>query len=195
MTTLFIFRLHRARVNADQSARYKAGYLRAAGLFLSNAFLCILLFITGVAHADSDSLVEIINPISKNELWINPGFTSYHFDQSKDFNALNYGIGGEYRFSSVASVTAGTFRNSNYHPSTYIGAYWQPIALGPIQMGFVGGIFNGYTTTNNGGWFPAVLPALTMEGDWVGLNLIVIPTIPNRVSGSLSIQLKLKVLD
>lgn len=166
-----------------------------AGLSLPGLIFSVLLVTTGLVYADSDSLVEVINPVSKNELWINPGLISYHFDQGKDFNAFNYGLGAEYRFSSVASLTLGSFRNSNYHPSTYIGAYWQPVAVGPVQVGLVGGVFNGYATTNNGGWFPAVLPALTVEGDWIGLNLMIIPTIPNRVSGSLSFQVKFKVLD
>lgn len=155
----------------------------------------LLLGLSGNCIAESYGLIDVIAPVEKSELWLNPGLLSYHFDQSKDFNAANYGFGGEYRFSSVASVTVGTYRNSNYHQSNYIGAYWQPIAIGPVNMGLVAGGFNGYSATNNGGWFPAVLPAFTFEGDWVGLNLMVIPTIPNRVSGSLSFQLKFKVFD
>jgi hypothetical protein len=136
-----------------------------------------------------------VETVSKNELWLNPGLISYHFDQNKDFNSLNYGFGAEYKFSSVSSITAGTYRNSYYRQSNYIGAYWQPIDIGPIQIGVVAGGFNGYPNTNNGGWFPAVLPALSVEGKLLGFNLIVIPTIPNRVSGSLSLQFKIKVFE
>jgi len=149
----------------------------------------------GLAHANSYGPIDVVDPVGKSELWINPGLYSYHFDRNRDFNAVNYGFGAEYRFSSVASMTAGIYRNSYYHSSSYIGAYWQPIAVGPVQIGVVAGGFNGYTNTNNGGWFPAVLPALTVEGKLIGLNLLVIPTIPNHVSGSLSLQLKLKVFD
>ncbi|WP_254598321.1 hypothetical protein [Polynucleobacter arcticus] len=120
---------------------------------------------------------------------------SYHFDRNQDFNSFNYGFGAEYKFSSVTSLTAGTYRNSHYHQSNYIGAYWQPIAIGPIHVGVVAGGFNGYPNTNNGGWFPAVLPALSLEGDLIGLNLLLIPTIPNRVAGSLSLQIKIKVFE
>jgi hypothetical protein len=138
---------------------------------------------------------DVIEPTLKNELWLNPGLLSYHFDQDKDFNGFNYGIGGEYKFSSVASVTVGTFRNSNYDQSNYIGAYWQPVAIGRVNIGFVAGAFNGYPNNNNGGWFPAILPAFTIEGKRFGLNLIIIPTLGDRVSGSLSFQLKVKVFD
>lgn len=139
--------------------------------------------------------IDVVEPIPKSELWLNPGLLSYHFDQNKDFNSLNYGFGAEYKFSTVASLTVGTYRNSYYRQSNYIGAYWQPIAVGPIHIGVVAGGFNGYLNTNNGAWFPAVLPALTIEGDLIGFNLLVIPTIPNRVSGSLSLQLKIKAFD
>lgn len=159
------------------------------------AISCSLMLFTGSCIAESYGPIELITPVEKSELWLNPGLLSYHFDQSKNFNAVNYGFGGEYKFSSVTSLTAGTFRNSNYHQSSYIGAYWQPIAIGPINIGVVAGGFNGYSSNNNGGWFPAVLPAFTVEGRWVGLNLMVIPTIGDRVSGSLSFQLKFKAFD
>ena len=57
------------------------------------------------------------------------------------------------------------------------------------------GLFNGYDNTNNGEWFPAALPAISLEGDLIGLNLIVIPTVPNRIAGSVSLQVKVKVWD
>ncbi|MBU3613046.1 hypothetical protein [Polynucleobacter sp. MG-27-Goln-C1] len=159
------------------------------------ASVILLLFLASSCFADSYGPIDFIEPTEKNEIWLNPGLLSYHFDQSRNFNAVNYGFGAEYKFSSVASLTAGTFRNSNYHQSNYIGAYWQPIAIGPINIGVVAGGFNGYPSNNNGGWFPAILPAFTVEGKWVGLNLIVIPTIGDRVSGSLSFQLKFKAFD
>lgn len=154
-----------------------------------------ILFFSVACLADSHSLLEIIEPADKSEIWLNPGMYSYHFDRNKDFNSVNYGFGAEYKFSTVASVTAGTYRNSHYHQSSYIGAYWQPIAIGPIHIGVVAGGFNGYPNTNNSGWFPAVLPALSLEGDLLGLNLLLIPTIPNRVAGSLSLQIKIKVFE
>ena len=160
-----------------------------------SVYAILWLCLSGVCSAESYGPIDVITPTERNEVWLNPGLLSYHYDQSKNFNAVNYGFGAEYRFSSVASVTAGTFRNSNYQQSNYIGVYWQPIAIGPVNIGVVAGGFNGYPSNNNGGWFPAVLPALTIEGQWVGLNLMLIPTIGDRVSGSLSFQLKFKVFE
>ena len=162
---------------------------------VSLVFLIHFLSLSNTSIANSYGPFEVIESTSKNEVWLNPGLLSYHFDQDRGFNSVNYGIGGEYKFSSVASVTAGTFRNSDYHPSSYLGVYWQPIAIGPVNIGLVTGFFNGYQTSNNGGWFPAILPAFTYEGKRVGVNLIVIPTIGDRVYGALSLQLKIKVFE
>jgi len=145
--------------------------------------------------ASDNQLIQWIEPAQKQAVWLNPGLYSYHFDQKQDFNPTNIGFGAEYQFSTVASITAGFYRNSYYQHSQYIGAYWQPIALGPFKLGMVAGVFNGYDNTNNGGWFPAALPAVSLEGDLFGLNLIVIPTIPNRIAGSVSLQFKVKVWD
>ena len=143
----------------------------------------------------SNDFVQIIEPQTKSQLWINPGMVSYHFQQDKNFNNGNWGAGLEYRFNTVASLTAGRFYNSDRDYSNYVGAYYQPIAIGPIKIGAVVGGFNGYSTTNNGGWFAAALPALTWEGDWVGANVFVIPTIGDRVHGAISLQVKLKILE
>jgi len=164
----------------------KFKYLLLAGTFL---------IISGASFANSYSPIEVIEPSSKSELWINPGLVSYHFDKQKEFNALNYGIGVEYKFSSTASLTAGQYNNSYHNLTHYIGAFWQPIKVGPVQMGFVIGGFNGYTNTNNGGWFPAALPALSIENQWVGLNILVIPSIKYHIAGSVGLQLKFKVFE
>lgn len=156
------------------------------GLLLSASQYCL---------ATSDDLINIIPIVEKREVWINPGLVSYHFDRNQEFNSLNYGLGFEYKFSSVSSFTIGTYRNSYYATSNYIGMYWQPLVVGPASIGVVAGGFNGYSNTNQGGWFPALLPAISIEGDLLGLNIIVIPTIPNHVAGSLTFQMKFKVFE
>ena len=130
---------------------------------------------------------------SRNQLWLNPGMVSHHFQ--KGYNNGNWGFGAEYRFANVASVTAGRFYNSDRAYSNYAGVYWAPIGIGPFNFGLVAGGFNGYPKTNNGGWFAAALPAITYEGKWIGGNLFIIPTVGDRVHGALSLQLKLKVWD
>lgn len=146
-------------------------------------------------NADSTSFLRVVEPEDRNELWLNAGMYSYHYDKSQNLNNNNIGAGVEYRFSSVASITVGGFKNSDSTHSNYAGIYWLPIAVGPVNIGIVGGSFNGYSSTNNGGWFPAVFPAITIEGKWVGANMFLIPTVGDRVHGAISLQLKFKVMD
>lgn len=160
-------------------------------------YICAILFgmFLYPAFSQSQGLLELVEPESRSELWLNAGMYSYHYDKSQNFNDNNIGFGAEYRFSNVASITAGGFKNSNSAHSNYVGIYWQPIAIGPFNLGIVGGGFNGYPSANNGGWFPAAFPALTIEGKWLGANMFFIPTIGDRVHGAISFQLKLKVIN
>jgi hypothetical protein len=142
-----------------------------------------------------NSWVELIESQSKSEIWINPGMYSYHFQKDQNLNNNNWGVGLEYRFNSVASATLGNFKNSDNGHSSYAGIYYQPIAIGFVKVGVVAGGFNGYQSTNNGGWFPAILPAITIEEGRLGGNLFFIPTVGDRVHGAISLQLKLKLYD
>ncbi|MBU3583247.1 hypothetical protein ICN41_04490 [Polynucleobacter sp. 15G-AUS-farblos] len=144
---------------------------------------------------ESYSWLQIIEPQSKSELWVNPGMYSYHFQKDQNLNNNNWGIGLEYRFNTVASATFGNYRNSDNDRSSYLGIYYQPIAVGPVKLGVVAGGFNGYQSTNNGGWFPAVLPALTIEEGRFGANIFFIPTVGDRVHGAISLQLKFRIFD
>ena len=119
-------------------------------------------FIKSASAQESTSWVRIIEPEAKKEVWVNPGMYSYHFQKDQNLNNNNWGIGLEYRFNTVASLTVGNFKNSDNGHSSYAGIYYQPIAIGPLKLGVVAGGFNGYQSTNNGGWFPAMLPAITI---------------------------------
>ena len=147
------------------------------------------------ASAADGNPFELIENKPLNELWISPGFYSYHFDRDRNLNDSNPGIGAEYRFSTVASATAGRFYNSDRKYSNYAGVYYQPIALGPLRLGAVVGGFDGYPKMRNGGWFLAAIPVISVEYQRVGVIFAVIPKYKDRLYGALSIQLKLKVFD
>ena len=83
-----------------------------------------------VAHAEPNQLFEIIDRKPLNEVWLNAGFYSYHFQRDKGLNDSNPGAGAEYRFSTVSSLTAGRFYNSDRKYSNYAGIYYQPVAIG-----------------------------------------------------------------
>ena len=143
------------------------------------------------ALADTFSVIDN-QPLS--ELWVNPGFYSYHFQRDKGFDDTNPGFGAEYRLSTVASVTAGRFHNSDRQMSNYAGVYYQPWAIGPVRLGAVIGGFDGYPKMRDGGWFLAAIPVVSVEYQRVGVNFAIVPTYKERLHGALSVQLKFKLM-
>jgi len=134
---------------------------------------------------------------SSPQVWINPGIYSYHFDRSQNFRENNIGVGAEVLLKEDHVLMAGTFINSDRARSHY-GAYqWRPlhwqISGVNVSAGAAVGAFDGYPRYHNGGWFVAALPVLAIEGGRIGVNLFVIPTISDRLSGALAIQVKLRV--
>lgn len=131
------------------------------------------------------------------EIWLNPGTFSYHFDRDKDLREDNTGFGAELVLSPDHALAAGSFINSDRQRSHYGAYYWRPLHWQPsgikIHAGIAAGAFDGYPHYRDGGWFPAVLPMLAIEGDRVGVNVFVVPTIANRLNGAISFQFKIRV--
>jgi hypothetical protein len=154
-----------------------------------------LLALAFATPAHADELIARIDSEPLNELWLNAGMYSLHFDRNKNLNNGNHGFGAEYRYSTVSSVTAGRFYNSDRKYSNYLGVYYQPFAIGPVRIGAVVGGFDGYPRMRNGGWFPAAIPMLGYEAGRIGVNVAIIPSYKDRLYGAISFQLKLKVFD
>ena len=128
-----------------------------------------------------------------SEFWIDSGFATWHFNQNKNLNGGNRGLGFEYRFSGAMALAGGRFVNSDRAYSNYAGVIWQPWAIGPVRLGAAIAGFNGYPKMRDGGWFPAAIPTLTYEYQRVGVNVGVIPSYKDRLYGGISVQLKLKL--
>ncbi len=156
-------------------------------------FLLALASLPAPSNADTWGPFSIIETKPLNEIWLNPGFYSYHFDIGNNLNNNNLGLGAEYRYSTVSSVTAGRFHNSDRQISSYAAWYWQPLALGSVRVGALLGAIDGYPRAFNGGWFPLAIPVASYEYKNVGINLTLVPTIKDTVYGSLTLQLKLKM--
>ncbi len=122
--------------------------------------------------------------------WVNPGFYSYHFERDKNLNNVNPGLGIEVPLSDRYSLTAGVFENSDRATSHYVGLYVMPFDIGPFKAGAVVGGFNGYPNANHGGWFPAIIPVVALEGRQLGLNVSFVPTVQDKLHGAISFQLK-----
>lgn len=129
----------------------------------------------------------------KTEIWLNAGMLSHHFESDKNFREDNNGFGVEVTLSPVSSVTAGYFRNSDNVDSNYLGWAWKPWTIGPARFGLVAAFFDGYPHVNKGGWFPAAFPVVSAQYKAVGVNLILIPTVGDRLHGALVAQFKLRI--
>jgi hypothetical protein len=146
-----------------------------------------------VSAAETSGFISIVEPKPVSELWLNPGFYSYHFQKDKGLNNSDFGFGGEYRFSTVSSVTLGVFDNSDRQNSRYVGWYWHPLESGPVRFGAVVGAIDGYPHMLNGGWFIAVIPTASIEYKNIGANLLFVPSYKDRLYGAISLQLKFRV--
>jgi hypothetical protein len=102
-------------------------------------------------------------------------------------------LGVEYQFTETQSLTAGTFKNSDFEQSRYLGWYWLPLALGPVRFGGTFGIMDGYSKARNGKFFPAVLPAISYERSRLGVNIYPIPGFSDNLYTAISIQVKIRI--
>jgi hypothetical protein len=158
-------------------------------LFILLACICVPV----AAAAETAGPFNITETKPLSEVWLNPGFYSYHFDTDRELNNNNLGLGAEYRYSTVCSVTAGRFHNSDRQISSYAAWYWQPLELGGVRLGILLGAIDGYPRANNGGWFPMALPVVSYEYKRIGISLTAVPTVQDTVYGSLTLQFKLRV--
>jgi len=160
---------------------------------ISKYFLLVFILVPEISTAEQSGYFEIIQTKPVSEFWLNPGFYSLHFQRDKGHNNRNFGVGGEYRYSTVGSVTLGIFDNSDRQTSHYAGWYWQPVGLGPVRLGAVVGAIDGYPKMLDGGWFVAVIPAASFEFRNIGANLLFVPSYKDRLYGAISFQFKLKL--
>lgn len=132
-------------------------------------------------------------PIS---VWLSPGIYSRHFDRSKNFREDNVGPGIEVSLAQDHMLMAGSFINSIRARTHYAAYQWRPlhwqIAGAKVSAGVAAGVFDGYPHYHNGGVFAAALPLLAVEGDRLGVNLSIVPTIRDRLAGAFAIQFELR---
>ena len=156
------------------------------------AFICLAL-IPAISAAATFGIFETVEDKPISELWLNPGFYSYHFQKNKGLSNSNFGLGAEYRYSTVSSVTLGVLGNSDHQTSHYVGWYWRPLGLGHARLGAVVGIIDGYPKMLDGGWFLAAIPTVSIDYKNVGANLMIVSGYKDKLLGSISLQLKLRV--
>lgn len=143
------------------------------------------------------ALVEAIAEEDSPQIWLNPGLYSMHFKRDAGFRENNIGFGAEVLFTDEHALMAGSFINSDRDRSRYALYQWRPlhwkVFSAKVSAGIAAGAFDGYPKYQKGEWFGAVLPLLSVEGERFGVNFALIPNIPNRMSGAVAVQVKLRV--
>lgn len=161
--------------------------------------LSVLVMVSGVSGAaekagNADVRAETD---TASQIWLTTGFRSYHFKRDAGYNENNNGIGLEWRFNREQAVVVGTYDNSVRRDSRYLHYVWTPINLDPIRLGAAAGIIDGYPEMNRGKFAFSLIPVASLHfkifSHDAGLNLVYIPTITQRVDGSLALQLKIRL--
>jgi hypothetical protein len=108
--------------------------------------------------------------------------TSYHFNQSKDYNENNFGLGVERRYADDWRGHAGFYRNSLDRTTVYGLASYTPYRFGEWRVGGAAGLGTGYNSRPIG-----VLVGGFAIREWktFGVNIIVHPV-------AVALQVKVK---
>jgi hypothetical protein len=161
----------------------------------STIFVSLVVFFLHVPAyaADTKEPAEPAPLLDIKSVWVNAGMLSYHFDRDKHFQGNNHGFGIEAGLPDGNAIFAGNFVNSVDHHSNYFGWAWRPWVLGPARVGAIVGAFDGYPRMNDGGWFPGLLPVASFEYRYVGVNLLLVPKISDKVYGAAVVQFKLRL--
>jgi hypothetical protein len=169
----------------------------AKRIFLSGLRAVVSLAIFSLCISSyADDAKEAVGPaplLDIKSVWVNAGMLSYHFDRDRNFQGNNHGFGIEAGLADGNAIFAGNFVNSVDQHSNYFGWAWRPWVLGPARVGAIVGAFDGYPRMRNGGWFPGVLPVASFEYRYVGVNLLLVPKISDKVYGAAVVQFKLRL--
>ncbi len=90
--------------------------------------------------------------------------SSYHVNRVANYNEINYGLGLRHNIANNRYLTIGTYRNSEYAQSNYIGYGWQFTKY----LGLSAGIITGYKLGD-------ILPYLIPTIKYKNLTLVVLP--------------------
>lgn len=127
------------------------------------------------------------------DTWISASLGSYHFDRSVDHQEHNWGWGLEQSITPTIDFVLGSYNNSIYDRSHYIGIDYLPLQYNGVKLGVVTGMVDGYKA-NNGNYAPMIAPIVEYEYKRVGFNLLFIPPLEGA-SGLIGFQVKFKIVD
>jgi hypothetical protein len=152
----------------------------------------LLLALAVAAPAGAQQAVQQPTPAPYDtQWWFTPGAVSRHFERQSEFNQTHPQFGFEYFWRPNTALIFGTYKNSNYLWSRYVGVNWTPLELGPIRLGATAQITNNYIAARDRKPFPFAAPMASFEYRRFGLNLYAVPTIRD-VTGAVALQVKFR---
>jgi len=161
---------------------------------LLGLLLCLCVSASATTALASSDIEQAFSSVAQPKaVWLNAGFYTSHFDHDKGLRNANPGLGLDWALNDTYALTAGGFKNSDNQHSNYLGLYVMPWKWQMFKAGAVVGAFDGYPRANQGGWFPALIPMVSVEGERWGLNTAIIPTVKDKLYGGISFQLKYKI--
>jgi hypothetical protein len=124
------------------------------------------------------------------------GFWSHHTSHEGRYREENTGFGVEWAFAQNWQFNVGRYNNSVYHRSNYLQFGWMPLDVSRgdfrARLGASVGVVNGYPRVHGGGYFPAIVPAASLEFGIVGVNVVYIPSV-GATDGAIAAQVKLRL--
>jgi hypothetical protein len=132
------------------------------------AMLIVFIFLAAPAFADS--------------ILVSPGGVSYHLDRGR-YNERNAGIILGYEKDESTAVIAGRYKNSLGKDSTFAAVRYTPLKIGPVRIGAVAGIADGYAP-RGGGFIPVIVPSAVLTIGYVDLTMAAWPSIFGSGAGA-----------
>ena len=141
---------------------------------LVRSLLTALLMISSVCYADT---------------WLSVGGVSAHACHTCGYNNFNPGLGLQHEVNKDLRLIGGVYYNSYYKATAYAGAAYQPLQYGMIRVGIMGGLVTNYNDLK----IPVmVLPALSIEGTRIGVDILGFPSVGSR-TGLITANFKYKL--
>jgi hypothetical protein len=127
--------------------------------------------------------------ISWADTWVSLGGASVHSCRTCGYNNFNPGLGLQQKINTDLRLLGGVYYNSYHRTSVYAGAGYQPWQYGAVRFGVLGGLVTNYDNLR----VPViVLPALSIEGTRVGIDILGFPSVGSR-TGLITANLKFKL--
>jgi hypothetical protein len=127
--------------------------------------------------------------IGQADTWLSVGGGSVHLCHACGYNNFNPGLGIQQKVNTDLRLLGGVYYNSYHKTTVYAGAGYQPWQYGAVRFGVIGGFVTNYDHLQ----VPVmVLPALSIEGARVGIDILGFPNVGSR-TGLITANLKFKL--